>query len=112
MSIQNKRRESMYFRAVSKIVAEHLTNVNLSNTTVTGVRLSSDGSNLVVYVVFEKNKTKSLEALNNAKGFVRTELARFSSQRIVPKLVFEYDKTVDSANRIEEILRKIKEEKK
>lgn len=100
----------MYFRAVSKIIGEHLTNANLSYTTVTDVVLSNDGSILTVYVVFNDNKERSMEALNNTKGFIRTELAKFSSQRITPKLVFKYDKTADSAQRIEEILQKIKDD--
>lgn len=107
MSIQTKRRESMYFRAVSKIIAEDLTNSNLSSTTVTDVKLSNDGSVLTIYVVFEGSKIKSLEALNNAKGFVRSSISRLGNQRIVPKIAFKYDTTADSARRIDEILQNI-----
>ena len=108
MSIQNKRRESMYFKAVAEIIADKVTNSNLEYTTVTEVKLSNDGSVLTVYVTFEKNKEKSLQALKNAKGFIRKELGRYGNQRIVPSIVFKYDEISDSGRRIDEILAAIK----
>lgn len=111
MSIQNKRKESLYFRAVSEIITNKVTNANISETTVTDAKLSNDGSILTVYVTFENNKEKSLNALIRTKGFIRTELAKTGSQRIVPNIVFKYDKTVDSARRIDEILAALKNDK-
>lgn len=108
MSIIHKRRESMYFKAIAEIIHDKVTNANISYTTVTDVKLSNDGSQLVVYVTFEGSKEKSLEGLNNAKGFIRSELARYGNQRIVPNVVFKYDKTADTATRIDEILAQIK----
>ena len=110
-SIVNKRRESMYFRAVAQIVSEKITNANISATTVTAVKLSNDGSVLTVYVTFESNKERSLENLMKTSGFVRSELSRLGNQRIVPRVVFKYDDTQESALRIEEILRQIKKGK-
>lgn len=107
-SIQNKRRESTYFRSVAQIISEKVTNVNISYTTVTSVKLSNDGSVLTVYVVFDNNKERSLENLRNASGFVRSELAKIGGQRIVPKVVFKHDDTQETASRIEEILKDIK----
>ena len=107
-SIQTKRRESMYFRAVAQIISEKVTNANISYTTVTSVKLSNDGSVLTVYVSFDSNKERSLENLRRASGFVRSELARLGNQRIVPNVVFKNDDTQESASRIEEILRNIK----
>lgn len=111
MSIQTKRRESMYFRAVAEIISDKVTNANISYTTVTDAKLSNDGSVLTVYVTFENNKERSLEALNNTKGFIRSELAKYGNQRIVPNIVFKYDTVADSARRIDEILAAIKNEK-
>lgn len=102
----------MYFKAVSQIITEELTNVNISYPTVTEVRLSKDGSVLTVFVTFESNKERSFEYLNNAKGFVRKCLAGYSNQRIVPNISFKLDTLADSANRIEEILRDIKTNEK
>ena len=98
----------MYFKSVADILSDKVTNANISHTTVTDAKLSSDGSVLTIYVTFEKNKEKSLIALENTKGFIRSELAKLGNQRIVPKLVFKYDKTADSARRIDEILASLK----
>ena len=112
MSIQHKRKESLYFKAVAEIIHDKVTNSNVSDVTVTDVSLSNDGSVLKVFVTFSNNKDKSLEGLNNAKGFIRSELAKYGNQRIVPSLVFKYDNTADTATRIDEILASIKKEKK
>lgn len=112
MSIQHKRRESMYFKAVAEIIHDKVTNANISEVTVTDATLSNDGSVLKVYVTFLNNKEKSLEGLNNAKGFIRSELAKYGNQRIVPNVVFVYDKTFETATRIDEILAGIRKEDK
>ncbi|MCK5807180.1 MAG: 30S ribosome-binding factor RbfA [Mycoplasmataceae bacterium] len=112
MSIQNKRKESIFFRAVSEIITEKVTNANISYPTVTEVRLSNDGSVLKVYVTFENSPERSFENLLKTDGYVRRELARSSNQRHVPKIAFKHDRTGESAKRIEEILKEIKKEDK
>lgn len=111
MSIQHKRKESLYFKAIAEIIHDKVTNANVSDVTVTDVSLSNDGSVLKVYVTFLGSKEKSLQGLENAKGFIRSELAKYGSQRIVPNLVFKYDNTADNATRIDEILANLKKEK-
>ena len=106
MSIQLKRKESMYFRIVSNVISNELTNVNISYPTVTEVKLSKDSSVLTIYVTFEKNKEKSFEAIQNTKGFIKSEIARVGNQRIIPNILFKLDKTQEFAQKIEKILKK------
>lgn len=108
MSIQKKRKEKIYFKIVAEILTQKINNANISFITVTDVKLNNDGSILNVYVIFEKNQEKSFENLLKTKSFVRNELAKFSKQRIVPKIVFKYDETIESARKIEKILKNIK----
>jgi len=51
-SVSHQRKETQFFKAVADIVGNEITNVNISYTTVTGVKLSNDGSHLNVYVSF------------------------------------------------------------
>jgi len=112
VSIQHKRKEASYLRAVSDIVLEEITNANVSLPTVTGVKLSNDGSHLNVYVTFSKNKEKSLEALIGTEGFVRSRLATIKVQRMVPAVHFKLDESADKGQRINTILEEIKNERK
>lgn len=109
MSIASKRRESLFFRAISEIIAHQLTNANIALATVTSVKLSNDSKHLTVFVVFEKNQTRSLDALKNAGGFIRSQLAKTVNERVVPQLVFKYDDTFAHGLKIDQILKKIKE---
>ena len=110
-SITLKRRESNYFRLMSDIFSQHITNSNISLTTVTSVALSGDSAHLKVYLVFENNVKKSMEAIERSKGFIRSLLANFSNERIVPKLHFIHDDTYTEGNKIMEILEELKNKK-
>lgn len=111
--IQRRKKESNYLLWISKIINEDVTNANVKNVTVIDTKLSKDGSNLKVFVLFEKNENKSLEALNNVKGFIRSELAKYdSTSRKIPEIVFKIDEVSKSSARIEELLKMISEDKK
>ncbi|MGZ9413190.1 30S ribosome-binding factor RbfA [Mycoplasma sp. 480] len=108
-SITLRKKESHYFLLVSKIISEEITNANIIGATVNDVKLSNDGSHLKIYLSFIKSPQKGLEAINNAKGFIRTQLSKIVNSRTVPQLHFFLDEVLDNAQRIEEILAKIKE---
>ena len=108
MSIQHKRKESLFFKHISQIISEDITNSNISYTTVTDVSLSNDGSVLKVYVTFEKNIQKSLENLKKTSGFIKKQLSKTSISRKIPEIVFKIDDTFEKANKIEQILKEIK----
>ena len=111
--IQRRKKESNYLLWVSKIINEDVTNSNIKNVTVVDAKLSNDGSNLKVFVLFEKNEKKSLETLNKIKGFVRSELSKYDSDsRKVPEIIFKIDEVSKTSQRIEEILKQINSQKK
>ncbi len=110
MSIQNKRKESIYFKIVSEIITNKINNSNISLTTVTEVKLNNDSSILTIYVTFENNSKKSFKNLQNTKSFIRFELSKLLKQRIVPKILFKEDKVIESARRIEKILKDLKKD--
>lgn len=111
--IQRRKKEANYLLWISKIINEDVKNANVRNVTVIDAKLSNDGSNLKIYVLFDKNEKKSLEALNNIKGFVRSELAKYDfNSRKVPELIFKIDEVSKTSSRIEEILKQINSDKK
>lgn len=108
-SINHLRKQGLYFKLISSIVHE-VTNSEMSFPTVTRVELTNDGSHLYVYMNFESNPNQSLDALNRAKGFVRTQLASNANQRVVPQIHFKIDEATEHGKKIDAILKKIKEE--
>lgn len=108
MSIAKERRESLFFRAISEIIAHQLRNANIAQATVTSVKLSNDSKHLTVYVIFEKHQQRSLQFLKNASGFIRKQLAQAVDARVVPTLVFKYDDSFDRGKRIDQIIEDLK----
>ncbi len=111
-TVNHLKKEKMFLRAVSQIITEEIKNSNVSYPTVTDVKLSTDGSHLKVFLSFENNKERSLEALQSTRGFVRTTLSKRINLRKVPEIHFEHDKSIAVGNRIDEILQQIKQDKK
>ena len=58
----------------------------------------------------EAEKTRALQGLQSAAGFLRSRVARALTTRTVPELHFELDKGVEHAARIEELLESIRRE--
>ncbi len=75
--------------------------------TVSSVDVSPDLGHAKVFItVLETDDPKAtVAALNHAAGFLRGRLGGRLELRAVPRLVFEYDPTLDRVDRVEELLR-------
>jgi ribosome-binding factor A len=81
---------------------------------VTGVRTSPDLRHAKVYLSIAGSteaKSAALAGLQRASGFLRAGLGREIQLRYLPELHFELDATIESAARIEGILREIESER-
>ena len=81
--------------------------------TVLGVTVSPDGTHAVVRVSVmgsDEDRTRALEGLDSARGFLRSTLARTLSLRVAPELRFELDRGLQHAARIEQLLADLKRE--
>ncbi len=102
---------------IKQVVAEtiqlKLKDTHVGFITVTDVKLSSDLSEATVfYSVFGDALTQKStnRALDHAKGYIQSELARQMSIRKVPILTFKVDRSVEHGLRIEELLNRIHED--
>jgi ribosome-binding factor A len=103
--------------AIRKTVAAFLTgNVRdprVGFVTVTAVDVSGDLAHARVRVTVmgsEDEKGKSLEGLASAARFLRAQLARELTLRVAPDLSFELDRGHEHAQRIDQVLKQLKEE--
>ena len=93
-------------REIALLVVRELADPRVGEVTVSGVDLSPDMSNAKVLVTpgRETDGGASIEALNRAAGFLRSRLGRRVRMRRVPRLVFEHDRTLEQALRIDALI--------
>ena len=73
----------------------------LDLVTLTGVEVAQDRSFARIFVSCEPERyEEALEALNSAKGRIRSLLARSLDWRVTPELAFQIDRSTDEAERI------------
>lgn len=102
-------------KAVSEIIQFELKNPKIGFVTITDVSVTNDLSYATIYVSFlgqDARKEAGLKALNQSKGFIRSELAKRLTVRKTPELIFKLDDTLEKGNRIEKILFDLNKENK
>ena len=79
--------------------------------TITSVKLSKDFKIAKIYVsVYEKEKREeTMSKFDEMNSVIRMELAQRIRFRFVPKIVFYLDESGDYAEKIENLLKQIKE---
>ena len=96
---------------VSSMLLKEIKDPRLGFVTVTGVHLTGDLREATVYVNLfgsDREKAESLEALNNARGFIRRELARTINLRNTPDITFVMDQSIEygvnMSHKIDEVI--------
>ena len=107
--IKLKRYNSSYKKEISSILQNEIKDDDIKFVSVTGVEITNDLSYAKVFItVFDKEKKDStLKALNKAKGFIRTELAKRVEIRHTPELRFVFDESNEYGEKIESIIKEI-----
>lgn len=81
--------------------------------TITGVKMSPDLREARVYWTVHGDATQrahTAKGLQNARGWLRREIAVELKLRVVPDLHFTYDEAIDRGERIEQLIRQVHEE--
>ncbi len=108
MSISIQRLESLALRELSLILRQDAKNNYLANITVTEVRITKDLSYMKIYYTFYQGKVENYQkALEDCKGYLRSELAKKLKARKMPDLIFVHDEALEYGNHINEILSKL-----
>ncbi len=99
-------------QTVAAYLTEQVRDPRIGFVTVTGVELSADLAHARVRVSVmgtEEEKAQSLAGLRSAAGFLRAQLGRVLRLRQTPELRFELDRGLEHAQRIDRLLRELKE---
>jgi ribosome-binding factor A len=99
-------------QAVAAFLTGNVRDPRVGFVTVTGVEITADLAHARVRVSVmgsDDEKAKSLEGLTSAARFLRAQLARELPLRVAPELRFELDRGLEHAQRIDRVLRDLKE---
>ncbi len=112
MRIRRERIAGIIMKNVSDIIQFSMKNHQVGFVTVTDVKVNRDYSLAKVYVTFleESNLEVKLAELQKSKGFIKTELSKRMSTYKIPDLLFVYDNSLEEGNKVESILRKLKQD--
>lgn len=112
MSVKTERIANLLIREISDILQNEVYDEDIKFVTITACKVDTDLSLAQIYcTVFDvSKKDKCMHDLNQAKGFIKTELAKRKLQiRKIPDLRFIYDESIAYGNKIEKIIKEINE---
>lgn len=112
-SIKQRRLEGIIRKNITEIIQFELKDPSVGFVTISEVEVSNDHSFATCYVSFlgkDARNEAGLKALQRAKGYIKSELAKRLAIRRTPELIFKLDSSIKQGQHIEEILHKIHEE--
>ena len=110
-----KRVADRIHEELAEIIIREISDPRLSGISVTSVDVDRELAYATIYVasfLTETNQEEVLQGLESAKGFIRRRLAQQIQVRSFPQLRFRWDNTQVQVERIDELLKQIKEERK
>jgi len=97
-------------REVAVILQRELKDPRVKMATVSDVRVSGDLMYAKIFVTFwdndPENVKTSIKVLNNAAGFVRTQIGKAMKLRAVPEIRFCHDESLDEGMRLSALITK------
>ncbi|MCP5191241.1 MAG: 30S ribosome-binding factor RbfA [Pseudomonadales bacterium] len=98
-------------RELAALIQHEVRDPRVGMVSITGVTVSRDLGHARIYVTVlgcdtAEDAGDSLEALNKAAGFLRSQLSRDSSMRSVPQLRFYFDSSVGQGRHLEDLIRR------
>jgi len=107
---RSQRVSDLLREEIADIITYRLKDPRIGFITVTGVDVTDDIKIARVYVTILKDEEKkpTLEALNSAKSFIRTELSKRLRMKFIPSIEFKLDTSIEYGSRIDKLLKEIR----
>lgn len=102
-SRRNDRVRAAMRQEISNMLQRDLKDPRLGFATVTDVRVSGDLQHVQVYVSIlgdDVSRQQTMEALESARGYVRSEIGRRVQLRLTPEITFAYDDSIERGARL------------
>lgn len=104
-----------FLHVVSELLATEVRETELGFVTLTGAEVSPDLKNAVVFYSVlgdTVQQEKTARVLRRVSRQLQGMAARQLKLRLTPQLVFRRDESIEKADRIERLLKEIKDERK
>lgn len=99
-------------KIISGLLQKKINDPRVEMATITGVKLSDDLREAIIYFTTytgEKGQKEALDGFNSAKGFIRKALGRELKIRHTPDLKFIHDDSFDYGTKMDAILKSVKD---
>jgi ribosome-binding factor A len=114
MNLRANRVGEQMKKELSEIIGRKIKDPRIGFVTVTDVQVTGDLQQATVYLTVlgdHKQRENTLNALERAKGFIRSEVGHRIRLRKTPELSFAIDESIEYGNRIETLLKEINPDK-
>jgi ribosome-binding factor A len=114
MSVRTEKVSEEIKHKISEVLGKDLEELHLGLVTVTKVMMSKDLKTCRIYLSFLGNKEPAaicIEKINHRKKQIRMHLNSKVYLKISPELYFYYDDTMEYVDRINDLIKKIHEDK-
>lgn len=108
---RSQRVSDLLRQEIADIIMRKVKDPRLGFVTVTGVEITDDLkiAHVFISVLKEEEKEITFEILKSAKNFIRSEVARRIKMKTIPSIDFRVDESIGYGDRIEKLLRDLKE---
>ncbi|MBD8035385.1 MULTISPECIES: 30S ribosome-binding factor RbfA [Solibacillus] len=114
MSLRSNRVGEQMKKEITEIIARKIKDPRVGFVTVTDVAVTGDLQQATVYITSlgnDRERAETLQALEKASGFIRSEVGSRIRLRRTPELAFEFDTAIEYGNKIDALLRGLHEDK-
>ncbi|MEK4385170.1 30S ribosome-binding factor RbfA [Solibacillus sp. FSL W7-1436] len=114
MSLRSNRVAEQMKKEITEIIARKIKDPRVGFVTVTDVAVTGDLQQATVYITSlgnDRERAETLQALEKASGFIRSEVGSRIRLRRTPELAFEFDTAIEYGNKIDALLRGLHEDK-
>ena len=112
--IRLRRLSEVVKQRAARVILYELKDPRLGFVTVTGVKLASDLTQCVILwsvIGTPGEQSKTAHALQDARGFIQSAVAGAMGTRVTPRIYLKYDPSLAKAQKVLDILAKIKAER-
>lgn len=109
-STRQQRVASMLKEELSRIIREEMNDPRLGFISITDIQVASDLRTAHVYISVygtPEEQKASVDALEHARGYMRTTLGKEINMRYTPELHFHLDTSIERGARVFELLKEI-----
>lgn len=109
---RSQRVSDLLREEIAEIIMRRIKDPCLGFITVTGVDITEDLkiARVFISVLKDEDRESSLEILNSARHFVRSEVAKRIRMKVIPTIEFRIDESIEYGARIDKLLKEIKKQ--